>query len=116
MPQLLTSALLLSFVIYVVTYSLAKMFAAKHGYEVNANQELLALGTANIISAFLLCYPCSGSLSRSAVQDKLGGKSQMASLISSALVIIFLLYLSTYLETLPKVSGRVAVWQTTIIQ
>lgn len=79
------------------------MFAKRHGYEVRPNQELLALGTANIVGSFLLCYPCSGSLSRSAVQDRVGGRTQLASLISSALVVVFILYLSTYLETLPKV-------------
>lgn len=70
MPSLFSSALILSFVIYVSTYSLEKNYAKKHGYEVRPNQELLALGTANIVSSFFLCYPASGSLSRSAVQDK----------------------------------------------
>lgn len=103
LPQLFTSALLLSFIIYVSTFSLEKMFAKRHGYEVRPNQELLALGTANIVGSFFLCYPCSGSLSRSAVQDRVSGQTQLASLISSTLVVVFILYLSTYLETLPKV-------------
>ena len=108
-PHLFSSALLLAFVIYVSTYSLEKMFANKHGYKIHANQELIALGTANMVSSFFMCYPCSGSLSRSAVQDKVGGKTQLASLISSVLVILFILFLSTYLETLPKVSFRISI-------
>ena len=102
-PQLFTSAILLAFVIYVTTYSLEKIFAAKHEYKISANNELLALGTANIVSSFLMCYPCSGSLSRSTVQDKVGGKTQLATLISSILILVFILFLSTYLETIPKV-------------
>ncbi|KAH9387745.1 hypothetical protein TYRP_008939 [Tyrophagus putrescentiae] len=116
LPQLFTSALLLSFIIYVSTFSLEKMFAKRHGYEVRPNQELLALGTANIVGSFFLCYPCSGSLSRSAVQDRVSGQTQLASLISSTLVVVFILYLSTYLETLPKCAFSsiivVALWST----
>lgn len=101
--QLATSALLLAFICYASTYSLEKMYAAKHGYEVAPNQELLAMGVANFFSSFFLCYPCAGSLARSAVQDKVGGRTQLASLISSGLLLLFILTLSRFLETLPKV-------------
>ncbi|KAH9409972.1 hypothetical protein TYRP_009720 [Tyrophagus putrescentiae] len=69
-PKLATSALLLAFICYASTYSLEKLYAAKHGYEVAPNQELLAMGVANSVSSFFGCYPCAGSLARSAVQDK----------------------------------------------
>lgn len=40
-------------------------------------QELLALGCANVFASFFACYPCSASLSRSLVQEKTGGKTQV---------------------------------------
>lgn len=103
-PRLFTSAFLLAFICYAGTYSLQKLYARKNGYEVYPNQELFAMGIANAVSSFFLCYPCAGSLARSAVQDKVGGKTQMASLISSGLIVVFIMFLSRFLETLPKVS------------
>lgn len=105
-PKLATSALLLAFICYASTYSLEKLYAAKHGYEVAPNQELLAMGVANSVSSFFGCYPCAGSLARSAVQDKVGGRTQLASLISSGLICLFILFFSKFLETLPKVCLR----------
>ena len=64
-PKLFTSAVLIAFIAYAATYTLAKIFARKHRYEVYPNQEFVALGIANIISSFLLCFPSSGSLARS---------------------------------------------------
>lgn len=103
LPKMYSSAILIAFVSFISTFSLGKMFANEHGYQISANQELLALGAANTLSAFFLCYPCSGSLSRSAVQNKVGGRTQLASVVSCAFLVVFILYFSTYLETLPKV-------------
>lgn len=103
-PKLFTSAILISFIAYAATYTLAKVYAKKHQYEVYPNQELIALGVANMVSSFLLCFPASGSLARSAVQEKVGGRTQLASLISSGCVVIFLLFLSHLLDSLPNVS------------
>jgi len=103
-PKLITSAIMVSFICYTSTWSLQKMFAKEHGYEVHPNQELIAMGLANVGSSFFLCFPCAGSLARSAVQNKVGGRTQLASLISSVLVIIFILFLTPLLATLPNVS------------
>lgn len=103
-PRLLTSAILIAFVSYVVTYSLGKMYAKKHGnYEVSENQELIALGACNVFSSFFLCFPCSGSLARSAVQERVGGKTQLTSLVSVAFIVIFITNFSSYLTALPQV-------------
>lgn len=103
-PRLFTSAILIAFIAYAATYTLSKIFARKHGYEVYPNQELLALGIANVASSFFLCFPASGSLARSAVQEKVGGRTQLASIISSFLIVVFLLFLSHLLDALPNVS------------
>jgi len=101
-PMILPQAILIAFICYASTWSLQKMYAKKHGYEVYPNQELLAIGLANVGSSFFLCFPGAAGLGRSAVQDKLG-RTQLASLISSALIVLFILFLSPFLATLPQV-------------
>ena len=103
MPSVFVDSVVLSIVCFAVSLSLAKIFAKKHGYEVRANQELVALGAANAVSSFFLCYPCSAALSRSTLQEKVGGRTQVAGLVSSAIIMTVLLLLAPYLYYLPKV-------------
>lgn len=74
LPVLFTDALLLAFICYATTYSLQEMYAQRNGYSISPSQELWAMGMTNVIASFFQCFPCCGSLARSAVQDKMGGK------------------------------------------
>lgn len=103
MIKMIPNALLICLISYLITLSLGKMYGKKYGYKINPNQELIALGAANVFSSFFLCFPCCASLSRSAVQERVGGRTQLVSIISSILMVIILSLLSTYLRTLPKV-------------
>ncbi|KAJ6215865.1 hypothetical protein RDWZM_010365 [Blomia tropicalis] len=100
--SLFTSAVLISFIGYAATYTLSTLYARKHGYEIESNQELIALGLANMGSSFFLCFPSSGSLARSTVQERIGGRTQLASLISSSMIVVFITYMSHFFEYLPK--------------
>ncbi|KAH7644241.1 sulfate transporter-like protein [Dermatophagoides farinae] len=102
MIKMIPNALLICLISYLITLSLGKMYGKKYGYKINPNQELIALGAANVFSSFFLCFPCCASLSRSAVQERVGGRTQLVSIISSILMVIILSLLSTYLRTLPK--------------
>lgn len=103
MPNVFLDAVILSIVCFAVSLSLAKIYAKKHNYRVDANQELVALGSANLISSFFLSYPCSAALSRSTLQEKVGGKTQIAGLVSCGIILTVLLFLAPYLYHLPKV-------------
>lgn len=103
MPNIFFDSLVLSIICFAVSLSLAKIFAKKHGHQIRPNQELFALGTANIFSSFFMAYPCSAALSRSTLQEKIGGKTQIAGLVSSAIILTVLLFLSPFLYHLPKV-------------
>jgi MFS superfamily sulfate permease-like transporter len=83
---------------------MAKTFAKKHKYKIDANQELIALGSANIFSSFFNCYTSSSSLSRSSVLDRVGAKSQIANLFSSVILLITIQFLGPLLFHLPAVS------------
>ncbi|RWS19924.1 solute carrier family 26 member 10-like protein, partial [Leptotrombidium deliense] len=92
----------LAIVTFAISLSLAKIFAKKHKYRIKPNQELIALGTANTIASFFACYPCSASLSRSSVLERTGGKTQIAGIVSSAIILVVLLFLGPLLYDLPK--------------
>eukprot|EP00808_Paulinella_micropora_P017598 g4269.t1 len=88
-------------VIFIVSMSISLTFSEKNKYDVRANQELLAIGVANLIGSFFLCYPSCGSLSRSAVVDMVGARTPAHNLVSAALVALTLITLTHSLEYLP---------------
>jgi len=100
-PNILIDTLIVAIVVYALTLSMAKIFAGKCQYTVDNNQELLALGAANLVGSFFSCVPVSASLSRSLLQFATGGVTQIASLISCALLIIVLLWIGPVFESLP---------------
>ncbi|KAL1249673.1 hypothetical protein QQF64_020678 [Cirrhinus molitorella] len=86
---------------YAINISLGKTFALRHGYKVDSNQELVALGLSNAIGGFFQCYSVTSSLSRSLVQESTGGKTQVAGMVSAVIVLITLLKLGPLFEKLP---------------
>ncbi|GBO17787.1 Prestin, partial [Araneus ventricosus] len=101
-PKVLTSSMILSIICAATTISMVLIYAKKHEYEVDANQELVAYGVGGIFSSFFFCFPSCGSLSRTAMQDSSGGKTQISSLVSCALMLVVLLVLGPQFEPLPS--------------
>lgn len=100
--QLLPVALAISFVGFIQSMAMAKAIHAKHkDYQLIPNQELRALGIANIAGSFFQSFPVTGGFSRSAVNDQAGAKTGLASLVSAALIIFTLLFLTDYFYYLP---------------
>jgi high affinity sulfate transporter 1 len=87
---------------YIESVSAARAFAAKHGYALDARQELLGLGAANLAAALGQGYPVAGGLSQSAVNDKAGARSPLALVFASITLALCLLFLTGLLENLPK--------------
>ena len=98
------AAVAIAFLAFSDGILLAQSFAQKNGYEVDANQELRALGAANILAALGQGFPVSASQSRSAVVDAAGGRSQVAQLVAAAGLLLFLLFLTSLIALLPKVA------------
>ncbi|KAJ0037041.1 hypothetical protein NL108_016422, partial [Boleophthalmus pectinirostris] len=100
----------LAIVGFAVAYSVAKYYAVKHDYTIDGNQELNAFGVCNIIGALFKCFAGSTVLSRSAIQESTGGKTQVAGLVSAIIVLVFTLAIGFLLEPLPKsVLGSVVI-------
>jgi SulP family sulfate permease len=101
--QLIPAALAISLVGFMESIAVAKSIQARHkDYKVIPNQELKALGLANIGTAFFQGFPVTGGFSRTAVNDQAGAKTGMASIISAALMIITLLFLTSLFYYLPN--------------
>jgi SulP family sulfate permease len=102
--SLLPAAIGISFLAYTEGILLARAFAAKNGYEISANNELAALGIANLCNGFFQGFAVTGSQSRTTINDAAGAKSQMASLVMAAALALFLLFLTPVLASLPNVA------------
>jgi SulP family sulfate permease len=102
--SLLPAAIGIAFLGYTEGILLARAFAAKNGYEIDANQELTALGTANVCNGFFQGFSVTGSQARTTINDAAGGKSQMSSLVAALSLALFLLFLTPVLSHLPIVA------------
>ncbi len=87
---------------YIEGVSAARTFAAKHGYALDTRQEFLGLGAANLAAAMGQGYPVAGGLSQSAVNDKAGARTPLALVFASITLALCLLFLTGFLENLPK--------------
>ncbi|KAK5621539.1 hypothetical protein CRENBAI_001593 [Crenichthys baileyi] len=95
---------------FAVAFSVAKVFSIKYDYTIDGNQELIAFGVSNIFGASFKAFAASTALSRSAVQESTGGKTQVAGIISAIIVMIVTLAIGYLLEPLPKsVLGAVVI-------
>lgn len=101
--SLLPIALTISFISFMESIAVAKAIQSKHkDYEIIPNQELIALGIANIGGSFLQSFPTTGGFSRTAVNDQAGAKTGFASIISAVLIMLTLLFLTPLFYFLPK--------------
>ena len=96
------AAVAIAFLAFSDGILLAQTFAEKNNYEVDANQELLALGAANVMASMAQGFPVSASQSRSSVVDALGAKSQVAQLVAAGGLVLFLLFFTPLLALMPK--------------
>jgi high affinity sulfate transporter 1 len=88
---------------YIESVSAARTLARRNGYEIDARQELLGLGVANLSAAMGQAYPIAGGLSQSSVNDKAGAKTPLALVFASATIALCLLFLTGLLRNLPTV-------------
>lgn len=89
----------------------ARAFAVRNRYEIDANSELLALGTANVAAGLTQGMPVSSSASRTVIGDALGSRSQLYSLVALATVLVTLLFLRPVLALFPSAAlGAIVVF------
>ena len=92
LPILLATAFGISLVAIGDTISTSVGFAARRGYKVNSNQELIGIGSANLLASMFQGFPVSTSGSRTAVAEESGAKSQLTGLVAAAAVLTMLVF------------------------
>jgi len=80
----------------------AKTYAAKQGYEIDANRELLGLGAANLGAGLCSGMVVNGSLSKTAVNGSAGARSEISGLVTAVITVLTLLFLTSLFEDLPE--------------
>lgn len=100
--HLLPAAFVISLVGFMESISVAKTLASRQRESVHPNQELVALGAANLGTAFTGGYPVTGGLSRSVVNDSAGARSGFASVITGGIVLLTVLFLTPLFTYLPR--------------
>ncbi|KRZ20090.1 Sulfate transporter, partial [Trichinella pseudospiralis] len=100
-PHIFGDAISISIVAYCISMSLGKLFAKKHHYALDANQELFALGAMQSISSIFGCIPASAAIGRSMLLESSGCRSQFASLIASLILLVVIYLIGPLLRDLP---------------
>ncbi|WP_305821326.1 SulP family inorganic anion transporter [Massilia brevitalea] len=98
---LLQPALLIGFMVFLISMSGAQALALKRAEKLHSNRELIGLGAANLGSALSGGFPVTGSISRSAVNFTAGANTQLASLITAALLALALVAPTGWLALMP---------------
>jgi high affinity sulfate transporter 1 len=100
--QLMAAAAGMLLVIFSESLGAAETFASKHGYDIIPDQELIALGVANLGSGFIGGLAGGGSLSQSAVNEGAGARSEVSSLAAMLLIVVTVLFLTPLFKDLPE--------------
>ena len=102
LQDLLPAAFLIAFVGFLESVSVAKALASKRRQKIDANRELIGLGSANLGAAFTGGYPVTGGFSRSSVNFEAGANTPLASIITALFVALTVLLLTPLFYHLPK--------------
>lgn len=108
---LLPAAIGVAAVAYSDNVLTGRAFALKRGEQVDANQEFLALGAANVGAGLVSGFPVSSSGSRTVLAETMGARSQLHSLVSAGILVATLLWLGPLLASFPSAAlGAVVVY------
>jgi len=103
LKSLLPIAVTIAFISFIESMAIAKALQRKHKQNViKPNQELWAMGLANILGSFFKAFPVTGGFSRTAVNNQAGARTGLASMISGIIVVLTLLFLTKYFYFLPN--------------
>lgn len=102
MWELLPVALAIALVGFMESLAVAKVYAARQGYDVCANRELMGLGAANLIGACFQAFPVTGGFSRTAVNAQAGARTVLAGVFSAVIIGLTLVFLTDLFHYLPN--------------
>jgi sulfate permease, SulP family len=103
-PRLFTAALGLALLIFPEGILLGRVAARRHGYEIEPDRELFALGLSNLFAGVFRTFAVGSSQSRTLLNLATGGRTQMVSFTAAAMLIAFVYFLGDWISTLPTVA------------
>ncbi len=86
----------------VETTAIGRMFAAKHGYRLDATQEFLAIGGANLAAGLGAGFPVSGGMSQSLVNETAGARTPLSGLVAALITLVVVAFFTGLLRHLPQ--------------
>ncbi|KAK6298722.1 hypothetical protein J4Q44_G00302320 [Coregonus suidteri] len=101
-PNVAVDAFSISIVGFAITVSLSEMFAKKHGYVVDPNQEMYAIGFCNILPSFFRCFTTSAALTKTLVKESTGCQTQLSGLVTALVLLLVLLVIAPLFYSLQK--------------
>ncbi|XP_016117500.1 sulfate transporter-like [Sinocyclocheilus grahami] len=101
-PNIAVDAFSIAIVGFAITVSLSEMFAKKHGYMVDPNQEMYAIGFCNIIPSFFRCFTTSAALTKTLVKESTGCQTQISGLVTALVLLLVLLVIAPAFYSLQK--------------
>ncbi|XP_059377291.1 sulfate transporter-like [Carassius carassius] len=101
-PNIAVDAFSIAIVGFAITVSLSEMFAKKHGYTVDPNQEMYAIGFCNIIPSFFRCFTTSAALTKTLVKESTGCQTQISGLVTALVLLLVLLVIAPAFYSLQK--------------
>ncbi|XP_010897256.2 sulfate transporter [Esox lucius] len=101
-PNVAVDAFTIAIVGFAITVSLSEMFAKKHGYTVDANQEMYAIGFCNILPSFFRCFTTSAALTKTLVKESTGCQTQLSGLVTALVLLLVLLVIAPLFYSLQK--------------
>ncbi len=100
--QLWPGAVAIALMCFTESIAAARTFARHDDPPVEANQELLALGAANVAGGFFSAYPAGGGTSQTAVNSKAGARTQLSGMVTAGMVLLTLLFLAPLIGLMPQ--------------
>lgn len=101
-PLLFTGAVGIALLAFAEAMGPAQQFGREHGYQVNPNRELMAVGAANMGAGLFQGFPIGASLSKSAANDRVGAKTPMSLLVAAAATVLVALFFTPLFHDLPE--------------
>ena len=102
LSALAAGAIAITLVSFADTSVLSRTFALRGGYEVDQNQEMIALGAANVAAGFFQGFSISSSSSRTPVAEQAGAKTQLTGVVGAICIALLLVFAPTLLQNLPQ--------------
>nr|XP_032660771.1 testis anion transporter 1 isoform X3 [Chelonoidis abingdonii] len=103
LSRIVAHAFSLAIVSYFLLIFVGKRYSCIHNYSISSNQELMTVGLCNIFSSFFKSFAVSCAISGTVIQEKTGGKTQFAALIGASIMLVVVMKLGHFFQSLPNV-------------